>query len=138
MNLNRIIKNLKGREVSVSPNLLSRQEIEELPKDDDGKLDMTKLPNETVRSVVLNCLAAYPVSDKREVFYLNAIAGSVLEKDEVEFKEKYQKFLVKVLEESTFRKEKDGEKDVIKGIYFGWVIAQVLDELGLTPEEDAE
>lgn len=136
MKLNRIIKNIKGEEISLS--FPTRADLDQLPKNDKGEPDTAKLPRETVRNVILNCLAMYPVSDKREVFYLNAIAGAVLEKDEVDFKEKYVKFLTKVLEESTFRKDKDGDKETTKGIYFGWVIAQVMDELGLTPEEEAE
>lgn len=127
MNLNRTIKNLKGEEVLVA--FPTRETLLSLPKDNEGNPDLTKLPYETVRDVILNCLSKYEIEDKREMFYTQTIAQQVLEADkEVDLKDNLRKFLVKVLEKSAIRKE----NDKTSGVYYGWVIAQVLEELGET------
>ena len=65
----------------------------------------------------------------------------------IEFKEKIKKFLIEVLDEMTFRREmeeveeeKEGKKEmkkkeVTKGIYAGWAVAQILNELDYQYDE---
>ena len=72
----------------------------------------------------------------KEGFYINLIAQSLLSNNEkIEFKDKIQKFLIDVLNEQTLirtkvKDEKGEEKEEIRGLYQGWVISQILEELG--------
>lgn len=103
--------------------------INSLPKCENGDPDITKLPPDTVRNVILNCLATYAVTDKRESFYVYNLGRIILDGNTIP--EKYLKFLEKVLNTQTLQTNDKGET---KGIYFSWVIAQVLEELGLAQE----
>ena len=140
MNVNKTIKDLRGNEYPKS--LPSEKEREE------AKGDFNKLPKETVGNIIINCLASYRGTDKRDGFYINSIAQSVLnptdETGKVELKDKLNKFLIDVLGEMTLIKvvkevvAKDGTKtkeDKLEGLYASWVISQVLIELGVKEEE---
>lgn len=105
--------------------------------------DYDKLERETVGNVILNVLNNHTQKSKLDGFYCNAIGAIVLGADanspEVDFKEKFRKFLLSALDDATLRVETvkgaDGkDMEVNKGIYFGWTIAQVKAELGEKPE----
>ena len=62
MNLDKEIKNLRGEFIMMS--FPSRKEIEKLSKNDKGQPNLDKLPNETIRNVMLNCLSNYQVENR--------------------------------------------------------------------------
>ena len=132
-NPNQKILNLRGEEIPKS--FPTQKEIDKLPKDKLNQPDLNKLEKETIGNIILNCLANYIVKDKKEGFYINLIAQSILsigveiEKEEdregnivgtkirkvsnkkIEFKEKIKKFLVELLDEQTLRREKTKVKN---------------------------
>jgi len=145
-NPNKKILNLRGEEIPKS--FPTQKEIDKLPKDKLNQPDLNKLEKETIGNVILNCLVNYIIKDKKEGFYINLIAQSLLAGNKkIEFKEKIKKFLVEVLDDMTFRREmeeveeeKEGKKEmkkkeVTKGIYAGWAVAQILNELGYQYDE---
>jgi len=143
MKLSKEIKSLRGE--SFRQAVFIQEEINKLPKGKDGKPDLSGISNENVENVILNCLALYQeVTSAKEGFYVNTIANLILtkEKDEIELQSKFRKFLIEVLESSIMRTETvtDGDKEVKKqkGIYSGWIISQVLSELGVTVNEEGE
>jgi hypothetical protein len=99
--------------------------------------DTDKLERETVGNVIINCLANHMCQDRKEGFYVNLIAQSVIAKGSaVELKDNIKEFLIEVLDDSIMRQkvtkdEKGNEKKEMIGLYAGWVISQVLDELGV-------
>jgi len=109
--------------------------------------EQDKLPQETVRNVVLTCLDNYIISENKEGWQVNNL-GIIFSDDktkEVALKDKYWKLLTKVLDKCTVSVsvEKEGEKEVEmfnkNGVYFAWIIAQVKNELGLLElDEDYE
>jgi len=128
MNPNKTIKNLRGEEYPKSfPNSREMEAIQN---------DISKLERETIGNVILNCLTNYVVQDRKEGFYINLIAQSLLSNNKkIEFKDKIKKFLLELLNEQTLirkkvKNEKGEEKEEIKGLYQGWVISQILQELG--------
>lgn len=137
MNILRKIKSLKGDEVSMS--YPSQKELDNLPKTENGNPDISKLPKETVGNVVLNCIANYPVKDKKEIIYIHQIGNLLLANDNesdlinIELKDKLREFLIDVVNYQTYSVEKDEKsgKDTARGMYMGWVAGQVLDELGV-------
>lgn len=86
---------------------------------------------ETVKNVLLNSLAVYPVRQKREIFLVNKLANDILNADNVPFEpsEIERNFLETVVFEATYRQE--GEKNEVRGVYFPYLISQVLKELGV-------
>lgn len=108
--------------------------MDSVSKDSEGKPKMSEVPRETVRNVLINCLANYQVKDRKEIFYVNTTAEAILgaEGDTVELKEKFRKFLIEVVYASTVQVNEKGEQS---GVYFSWVISQVLAELGVKEEE---
>lgn len=138
MELKKELKNLKG--VSFQMSYPSKEDIDRIK--DEKKIEQVELkdlPRETVANVLINCLANYPVNDKKEVFLVQAVAAWI--NDESEDKgtlpEKLINFLVKqVLPEMTFRKidGPEGKKEE-KGMYTGWVMAQIYNELGIDKVE---
>jgi len=138
MNPNKKILNLRGEEIPKS--FPTQKELDKLPKNKLGQPDLSKLERETVGNVILNCLANYIVKDKKEGFYINLIAQSILSGEKnIRFKDKIKKFLIEVLDEMTLRREieKDekGKKvEKTKGLYAAWAIAQVKQELGVKEE----
>ena len=128
MNPNKTIKNLRGEEYPKSfPNSREMEAIQN---------DISKLERETIRNVILNCLTNFIIQDRKEGFYINLIAQSLLSNNKkIEFKDKIKKFLLELLNEQTLirkkvKNEKGEEKEEIKGLYQGWVISQILQELG--------
>ncbi len=112
----------------------TQEQVDQLPKNEKGEPDLAKLPEETVRNVLLNCLATYPTKDKRDILYVQTIANAILGSDEaVELKDKLNKFLVEVVYNQTFQQDKDGKT---RGIYMSWATSQVLEELGVNISED--
>jgi hypothetical protein len=99
--------------------------------------DTEKLEKETVGNVILNCLSIYRCKDRKEGFYVNTIAQSVIAKGQnVELKDKFHEFLIELLDGSIMREketkdERGNTRKETTGVYAGWVIAQVLDEMGL-------
>lgn len=142
-NLKRVITNLRGMELPVT--IPRKEDIERIKKEKDIKdVMIDDLPRETVQDVILNCLSAHKPTDKRDIFLVNKIANWVLqEPDEEEgygeLKDKLFNFLVdEVLpnaiiyaEEEKSKDDKKEKGDKNKGIYYGWIIAQVYDELGI-------
>lgn len=127
MKLDRVIKNLHG-----VPSMMSyppRELVDALPKTPDGNPDVDKLPRETVKNVIINCLSNYPVKDRKEALFVNVVAQAIIGEDgEIDLKEKYKKFLVEVLYTMMAQVDDKGQQS---GTYFSWVIVQVLDELGV-------
>ena len=123
MNPNKTIKNLRGEEYPKSfPNSREMEAIQN---------DISKLERETIGNVILNCLTNFIIQDKKEGYYINLIAQSILSSDKkIEFKNGIQKFLIDVLDNQTLRREKTKEgKEEIKGLYQGWVINQCEQEI---------
>lgn len=142
MNYQRKIKSLRGEEYPKS--FPTDKEMGRLPKIKNPQNpnlplvpDPEKLEKETVGNVILNCLAYHKCKDRKEGFYVNMVAQSVIGKGEkVELKDKLKEFLIEVLDDSIMREkitkdEKGNEHKEVVGVYVGWIIAQVLDELGV-------
>lgn len=141
INLNKVIKTLKGETARMS--YPSRKIVDALPKNKNAEPDYSKLPDETIKNIILCCLENYKVEERREAFYVNMIAESVLgaEKGIVDMKDKLNRFLVKVLNSMMIKaekdtKEKENQDNKNTGIYWGWVIAQVLTEMGLDENDE--
>lgn len=106
--------------------------------------DWDKLDRETVGNIILNVLAQHKDRDKKDGFYSNMIANSVLtaEKEKpFELKDKLKKYLIDVLDEATLRVEQTKNEngngpEVTIGVYSGYAIAQVKEELGITFDVD--
>ena len=148
MNVHKKIKDLRGREYSKS--LPTRKEVAELPLVDEWSVvdqkmikvpDYDELERETIQNVILICLGAYKVEDKIEGFYIQEVASFVLQgKKDTVLKDKLQKFLIEVLEYSIIRirlsifviigADKKKEEQNL-GVFPGWVIAQVLEEVDI-------
>ena len=124
----------------------TQREVEKLPLRDnpaDPKghkvPDLDKLEKETVQDVILNCIANYKCENKTEGFYINMIAQHVID-PKAELKDKLKKFLIEVLESQIWKnkttKDKNGNETVEQvGLYAGWIISQVLQELGVGEED---
>lgn len=139
----RKIKTLRGEEMP--KNFPNQKEIDALPhiKNRQGieVPNLDKLERETVGNVIINCLAFYSCQDKKEGFYVNMIAESIISNkgEKVELKDKLKTFLLEVLDKSILREKKEKDKTGNEttrevGVYSGWVIAQVLEELGVKEE----
>jgi len=146
MNYKQTIKDLKGEEFPKT--FPTRKEVEKLPKkknpsDPKGPEvpDFDKLEKETVGNVILNCLVTHKCENKKEGFYVNMIAEHVISGNEkAELKDKLRTFLIEVLEDSIMRIEKVKDKSGIetreeRGVYAGWIICQVLKEMGVDAED---
>jgi hypothetical protein len=123
----------------------SQKEMESLPKiikNGNEVPDLDKLEVETVGNVILNACTGYVSKLKKDGFYINTIANSIItykEGEEIEFKKPILEFLEEVLIEATVHetetKGDDGKmKKEIKGFYSAWMIAKVFEELGITED----
>lgn len=113
MNLNKVLKNIKGEDAKMS-----------FATPEEEKLGL----KETIKNVLLNCLSSYPIKKNKEIFVVNTLATNILNsKGDIEFTEDELTFLKEVLFKTTFREE--GEKE--KGVYFPFLIGQILSELGI-------
>lgn len=142
MKLLKEIKNLRGQTFRQA--IFIKEDLDKIPKDKNGQPDFSTVGNENIENVILNCLSLYQVKTTKESFYLNAIANIILtrEKDEIELQSKFRKFLIEVLESSIMKTEiteNEGKKvESRKGIYSGWIISQVLAELGVKISDEGE
>jgi len=132
----------------------SQREIDDLPKKKQFGVpkekwgpDIDKLERDTVGNIIINCLSRHIGESRKEGFYVNMIAEAVITameaKRRVNLKDKLLSFLVDAVDKQAIRKNekadekpKPGQKEEPEmiGTYAGWVIAQVLQELGV--EED--
>jgi len=129
MNLDKEIINIKTRKSYVK-SFMSEDEKNSY-KDQSGKIDENFLPKETVGNVILNTIAMLPVDNKLEGFYSNAIAQIIFgDEREVELKDKFKNFLSSHLEKAIIRIVKKDNKEEMQGLYAGWIISQVLEEIG--------
>lgn len=139
MNLKKEILNLKGGTFEMSHP--STVDIDAVKKEKGiDQVMLADLPRETVGNILINCLANYPVNDKKEVFSVQATAAWITDESEDKplLPEKLKNFLVKqVLPEMTYRKAEDdnGKQQPNKGIYVSWIMAQVYNELGVDTAE---
>ena len=95
------------------------------PRDDeDGKND------ETLGNVLLNCLAAYPVREKKEVFLVNHVAEKIMSAvdGKVEMNDLEKTFLGDVVFKATFKVLPKGETE---GVYLAPLVAQALRAIGI-------
>ena len=142
MNYKKQILSLRGE--TFPKTFATQKEINKLPRkknpnDPKGAdiPDIEKLECETVGNVILNCLATHKCENRKEGFYINMIAEHVIGGNEkAELKAKLKDFLIEILEDSIMRiekvKDKSGnETKEEKGLYAGWIIAQVLREMGV-------
>jgi len=126
-NLDKEITNIKTRK-AFTKSFISEEEKKELL---EKKVTGNDLPKETVGNIILNCISMVPVESKLDGFYSNAIAQILFGTErEIEFNEKFKKFLSSHLEKSIIKMVKKGDKEEFQGLYSGWVISQVLEELG--------
>ncbi len=118
-----------------------------LPDDENGKPDMTKLPDVTIQDCVIDCLQYYESSTRKEGFYINQIAQLVLGEKDFEMKDKLRDFLEVVMDDAVMRKVKetkrgpDGkefEDQVGKGLYRSFLIDQAMSALGYTVKGEEE
>lgn len=89
-----------------------------------------EVQEETVTNVILNCLAAFPVREKREIFLVNHLAEKILSAPDgkVELTDSETAFIEDVLFTSTFQRDKKGE---VNGVYLAPLIAQVMEAAGI-------
>jgi hypothetical protein len=121
MNINRIIKDIRGNEGKIS--------FPQSPEEKDKP--------ETVGNVLLNCLAAFPVTERKQVFYVNTIASQILNAGDegvIELNTVHKDFLKEAVFKALFRTEIEDGVEVEKGVYLPSVVAQVFEELGVTEE----
>lgn len=137
MNLTKEIKTLRSE--SLKKAIFDKDELDALPIKENGQPDMSSIKNENVENVILNCLSLYQAETAKDGFYINAIANLILtrEKDTLELKSKFNKFLIKVLEKSVLRPDHSNEGKT-HGVYISWIISQVLVELGAELNENGE
>lgn len=133
----------------------SQKEVDALPKKKQPGVpkeqwgpDIDKLERDTVGNIIINCLSRHIGESRKEGFYINMIADAVITameaKRRVNLKDKLLSFLIDVVEKQAIRKNektdekpKPGQKEEPEmiGTYAGWVIAQVLQELGVKEED---
>lgn len=128
-----LVVNSQGDELEMS--FPSEKIVRDLPKDDNGKPNRDMLPRETVQNMLLNCLATYQSSDKKEIFSIFDLGQRLIKaKGEIEISDEEQDLLVKVVEKAIYKETttKDGQKTSV-GIYRLWGIAQLYKALGVQP-----
>ena len=92
------------------------------------------LPRETVGTVLIACAVRYVADEPADGFYVKLLVDLIqdVKKDprECELKEKLNRFVGKLIKESTLIRKGEAKK----GIYASWVLAQVSEEMGVVPE----
>jgi hypothetical protein len=145
MNYQTKIKTLRGEEYPKS--FPQQREVDKLPmkKDKSGVEfpDQDKLERETVGNVILNCLTVYRCEDRKDGYYVNLIAQTIIGSNgkDVILKDKLKEFLIEVMDKSIMKEEikKDAKGNETKeqtGIYAGWVLSQCLTEMGVTIDKE--
>jgi len=133
MNLKKELVALKGNTYPMSyPGNLDIEKV----KKEKGIEQVTseELPHETAENVIINCLANYAISDKKEAFLLQSVATFINSSEEqTELPERLKNFLGnQVLPYSTLRRsvDRDGQEQT-HGMYASWVIVQIYNILGI-------
>jgi hypothetical protein len=109
----------------------TQKEIDTLPRKKDGSPDITKLPNETCRTLILQCLNFSKTFGFDESMAVMAIGKKVREEGNIRFNDYELDLLKKIVRDQIYEEKNTFEGKVEKkGIYRGWAIAQVLQELG--------
>ena len=123
----------------------TQKEMDALPKitkNGQEVPDLDKLEEETIGNVILNSCIGFVSKEKKDGFYINTIANAIItykEEEPIEFKKPLLNFLEEVLTQATVRevetKGDDGKmKKEVKGFYSSWMIAKVMQELGITED----
>jgi len=134
INLNRIILLPGGEQCYVS--FPTQKDLEGLPILDINQkgeylYDTTKLPKETVKSVLLKCLSNSAPKTLEDGITVNIIGQEIIKADSnLNLDKKFIDFLKDLVKEQIFIEEKDKEGNKIsKGCYKAWSICQVFEEL---------
>lgn len=137
INLGVVIKSLKGTELDKA--YPTPEEIRELPlKEVPSKAgvmikvpDTSKLPRETAKTALIDCLAYYSPVDRKEVFRVYALASKILEctGDVLEVDDEYKPLVARALDRAIAREGKTPESGT--GIFEHWCIAQVFQACGI-------
>lgn len=126
-----IPKTLKGEELEMSYPTV--EQIKALPKTPEGQPDRSKLPKDSVRNILLDCLAYYEPdrNNRKEIFEIYSLASKIQEAgDELELDDVYRPLIVKVMENAVAETDKTNPAQG-KGIYQHWCVAQVLIACGI-------
>lgn len=129
INLKEQVTNIKGDALEMS--FPSDEQVNNLPKNEKGLPDRSKLPRETVGNMLLNCLGFYSnPKDRKEVFMVFDLGQRLMKaEDTIELDENDIKFLTKVINESLYDDSEEGKKP--KGIYRMFGIGQLLNAIGV-------
>ena len=134
MKLDTNITTIKGEQYAMS--FPSEFDIEQVKKEKGiEQVTIGDLPRESVRNVILNSITGYKVQDKKEVFMLQIIAQWVLADGADDLPSNlFDLLTTKVLPAAVSQMGEENGKQVEKGIYSHWVMAQVYTVLGVTAE----
>lgn len=134
VNLSEVIRTIRGAPAPVAA-----------PTHEEASLageDPTKLPRETVGTLILNALSMYQVDDRKETFLVQMAAEATLDgmnpkADElqrpIEYKDKVRALIVKALHQCTRRSVPPANPDGQPGhagFYAAFAVAQALRALG--------
>lgn len=123
------IKTFRGEEVPV---YFPSKEQKEAAVGADKRLDVTKLPRETVQDILITALEAYPANDRKTTFLVHNVGQAIVANAKPELSKIQIDFLAAVTEWATLHEEEDKEgKQEMRGIYPAWKTAQVLAALGI-------
>lgn len=127
----KIVNIVNGQPLNMS--FPTAEQVAKLPKLDNGNPDASKLPNETVKNMLLNCLANYEATDRKEIFRVYALGIKLHnisdEIEEIEIEDANKEIIEKMLDAAISIKGKMPQEN--KGIYLSWAIAQAFDACGL-------
>jgi ATP-dependent Clp protease adapter protein ClpS len=124
------IKTFRGEEVPV---YFPSKEQKEAAIGADKKLDVTKLPRETVQDILLTALESFPANDRKTTFLVHNVGQAIVTNTKPELSKMQVDFLTTVTEWATLHEEEDREgKQELRGIYPAWKTAQVFSALGLS------
>ena len=123
------IKTFRGDEV---PLYFPSKEQRESAVGADKKLDVTKLPRETVQDILLTSLELFPANDRKTTFLVHNVGQAIVTNTKPELSNMQVDFLIKVAEWATLHEEDVEGKQSMRGIYPAWKIAQVFSVLGIS------
>jgi len=132
MNLNRVILMPDGTESSLS--YPTQKDIDNLPKTPSGNPDFSKMPKDTVKNVILKCLRVSNPKDIEESMMVMLIGQKIVESESgnITLRPKLNNFLIELLKSQIYKETKTPDGKIQgEGIYKGWAIVQVLEELGV-------
>ena len=92
--------------------------------------DLSKLPDETLGNVIVNCLAAFPVKERKQIFTINDIASRIVNSEDgtIDVSPEEQVLLGDILFAQTFQEDEKGQN---KGVYLHYIINQAMKMLGV-------